>query len=93
MTTAQLQQTEAQFEQAVVEYAKLAGWKAFHPFDSRRSEPGFPDLTLVRGDRLVFAELKAEQGRLSNAQVNWMHALDLASGARRGWGVSACHVA
>lgn len=75
--TTQLKQSEREFERAVVEYAKLSGWKVFHPFDSRRSEPGWPDLTLVRADRLVFAELKAERGRLSNAQVDWIHALDL----------------
>jgi hypothetical protein len=45
---APFKQTERQFERAIVEYAKLSGWKAFHPFDSRRSEPGWPDLTLVR---------------------------------------------
>ncbi|MCU1488930.1 MAG: hypothetical protein JWM85_335 [Acidimicrobiaceae bacterium] len=76
MTTAVLQQSEAQFEAAVVEFAKLCGWKVFHPFDSRRSEPGFPDLTLVRAGRLIFAELKSDKGRVKPEQQAWLDALD-----------------
>ena len=68
--------TEAEFQQAVVQYARLRNWMAFHPFDSRRSAPGYPDLTLVRAGRLVFAELKTETGRVSAAQVEWFDALD-----------------
>lgn len=48
-TTGQLKQSEKQFEAAVVEYSKLNGWLSFHAFDSRRSEPGFPDRVFVRG--------------------------------------------
>jgi hypothetical protein len=42
----------------------------FHPRYSLGSEPGWPDLTLIRrrDRRLVFAELKAEKGRLSERQ-------------------------
>lgn len=43
----------------------------FHPQYSLGSEPGWPDLTLVRrrDRRLIFAELKAEKGVLSVRQV------------------------
>ena len=74
MTTS-LVQSEKQFQAAVIEYAKLSGWKVFHPFESRRSEPGWPDLTLVRGGSLIFAELKTERGKLSKAQASWIAAL------------------
>jgi hypothetical protein len=75
VSTVALQQSERQFERAVVEYAKLAGWRVFHPFDSRRSEAGWPDLTLVRDGRLVFAELKSEKGRVRPEQQVWQEAL------------------
>jgi hypothetical protein len=43
----------------------------YHPRYSLGSEPGWPDLTLIRrrDRRLVFAELKAEKGRESTRQV------------------------
>jgi VRR-NUC domain len=68
-------QSEKQFEQAVVEYARLCGWLVWHPFDSRRSAAGYPDLTLLRGGVLLFAELKAERGKLSSAQCEWLQEL------------------
>jgi hypothetical protein len=77
--TATLVQSERAFQTAVVEYAKLCGWKAFHPFDSRRSEPGWPDLALVRHGMLLFAELKTERGRVSPVQRDWLEALEAVS--------------
>lgn len=71
--------SEAAFQEQVIHIAKLYGWLHFHTFDSRRSEPGFPDLVLVRSPELIFAELKAERGRLSADQVKWIaHLTDLA---------------
>lgn len=70
--------SEASFQGAVLEIAALTGWLAYHPHDSRRSEPGFPDLTLVR-ERLVFAELKSDTGKLRPEQQTWFDAL-LAAG-------------
>jgi hypothetical protein len=37
--------------------------------------PGFPDLVLVRGPRLVFVELKSQVGRLTKEQLRWQEAL------------------
>ncbi len=85
MTTATRPQTEAQFQQAVIDYAKLMGWKVFHPYDSRKSEPGYPDLTMVRDGTLVFAELKRDGRPVSTAQSDWLLALGSCPGivARR----------
>jgi hypothetical protein len=55
--------------------ARATRWMTFHPHDSRRSEPGWPDLALVRPPRLVFAELKRERGRVSRDQQAWLDAL------------------
>lgn len=63
--------TEAQFMAAVKQVVKLAGWDYYHTYDSRRSDPGFPDLVLARAPRLVFAELKTATGRLRPEQENW----------------------
>ncbi len=71
--------TEKQFMQQVIDLARLCGWLVYHPFDSRRSAAGFPDLVMVRGQIVIFAELKTERGRLSTAQANW---LDRLIGAR-----------
>ncbi len=75
MTATATQQTEKQFEAAVVEYARLSGWLVYHPFDSRRSEAGWPDLSMVRDGVLLLAELKRESGRVTKAQAIWLEAL------------------
>jgi signal-transduction protein with cAMP-binding, CBS, and nucleotidyltransferase domain len=68
--------TEEEWLQQVRELARLKGWRIYHTRDSRRSDPGFPDLVLVRGDRLIFAELKREKGRLTESQRTWLAALE-----------------
>jgi hypothetical protein len=78
-------QTEKQFQEAVLEYAKLCGWRTYHPFDSRRSTHGYPDLTLVRDGTLIFAELKTETGRLSAAQCDWLEDLAAVSHGAAPW--------
>jgi len=52
----------------VVDRARQLGWFDYHPYDSRRSTPGWVDLTLIRPPRLVFAELKTQRGAVSKAQ-------------------------
>lgn len=76
---------EKQFMAGVLEYASLHGWLAYHTHDSRRSAAGYPDLTLVRGGRLLFAELKGAQGRVSDAQAVWIGALRSAGCDVRVW--------
>lgn len=66
--------TEREWQSQVVSLAKRLGWLVYHTHDSRRSEPGWPDLALVR-ERFILAELKAEKGRVSTAQQKWIDAL------------------
>lgn len=66
--------TEREWQAEVVAIAKQLGWRHFHVHDSRRSEPGWPDLALVR-ERLVLAELKTDTGRTSAAQERWLSLL------------------
>ena len=64
--------TEKEFMQQVIQLAKLRGWLVYHTHDSRRSAAG---LLLVRGPRLMAAELKIGRNKLSDEQFGWMKAL------------------
>ena len=75
LRTSVLKITEKSFQQQVVDYARLQGWFVYHTYNSRRSTPGFPDLTLVRAPRVIFAELKVGKGRLSMHQSVWRERL------------------
>jgi hypothetical protein len=70
---------EHAFLQRVRQTAQLFGWRIYHTHDSRRSEPGFPDVVLVRDGRLIFAELKTDTGRITAAQLAWLTALEQCS--------------
>jgi hypothetical protein len=81
MEAERLRWTEREFQRQVLKYAvgtrrepSPLGWRAYHTFFSGLSGPGFPDLVLVR-ERVVFAELKAERGRVSPSQQEWLDAL------------------
>lgn len=69
--------SEAALLAAVRDLARLTGWLTYHTHDSRRSEAGFPDLTLVnvRQGRIIFAELKTAIGRTTQQQDEWLAAL------------------
>lgn len=70
---------EKEFLAQAVQLARLCGWLCYHTLDSRGSAGGFPDLVLVKGRRVVWAELKSESGRLSPGQESWRDRL-LAAG-------------
>lgn len=63
---------EKDFMGEIVKDAGLLGWRTYHTLDSRGSAAGFPDLVLVRRDRLVMAEVKREKGRVTAAQQGWL---------------------
>ena len=67
---------EAYFQEQIRDlvYNKL-GCFYFHDHDSRRNYPGFPDTVIVRGDTLVFSELKSETGVVTPDQRAWLDAL------------------
>ncbi len=69
--------SEKEWSAQVAQLAKTLGWRRYHTYRSERSEPGWPDEALVR-DRFVLLELKAETGRLSGAQRDWLAALTAA---------------
>jgi hypothetical protein len=64
--------SEKEFQSAVVKEAKRLGWRVYHTHDSRKSEAGFPDLVLLRGPRIMVAELKVGSNKPSADQLNWI---------------------
>jgi hypothetical protein len=66
---------EADLLRAVEAMARKRGVLAYHDNDSRKNTPGLPDLILVGGDRVVWVELKTEDGRLTHEQTVWRYRL------------------
>ncbi len=76
--------TERELQDWIAGTARLLGWRIFHARAARTSKgwatavsydgAGYPDLTLVR-DRVVFAEIKVDRGRLRPEQVVWLDVL------------------
>jgi hypothetical protein len=79
--------TESEFQRTVCEALRVLGWRFCHFRPGRTSrgwrtpitgDAGYPDITAVRGDRVLWIELKGEKGRLSEEQGRWLAALGLA---------------
>lgn len=68
--------SEKDWQALIVSFARAHGWWVFHPHDSRRSEPGWPDLTLIRGRELIFVEVKKHNGKVSPEQANVIEMLE-----------------
>ena len=80
---------ESEFQQQIIDYAHLNGWRVAH-FRSVRIQredgsyyyatpvqadgEGFPDLVLIRPPRLVFAEVKVS-AKVSPKQEIWLQDL------------------
>ena len=85
MTTATRSMGEAELLSNVLELASLFGWRSAHFRPAMTAHgwrtavsgdgKGFPDLVLVRGDRLIAAKLKSEFGGLSDDQRIWLDVL------------------
>ena len=72
--------SERDWQATVIEYARTMGWAVYHPWMSLHSASGWPDLSMVRDGRLVFAELKTETGRVSKSQRAWIALLSAVPG-------------
>lgn len=76
--------TEDDLQARVIDLAQLHGWRVAH-FRAARTgrgwrtpvegDPGFPDLVLARGGRVILAELKSDTGRVEDTQHAWLFAL------------------
>jgi hypothetical protein len=92
-------QLEDDFQNQVIEYAQLHGWKVAHFHKVKVQAPngsvrwitpvaadgkGFPDLVFVR-DRVVYAELKKQGGAWKPEQREWSAWLVIAKAEVYGW--------
>ena len=77
----------------IIELAHLYRWKVHHVRSAWsakgyrtpiQGDPGFPDLVLVRNQdersRIIVAEVKAERGRLTYDQQDWLKKLERCPG-------------
>ena len=77
---------EEDFFQQILDLAHIFGWRVAH-FRPARTKygwrtavagdgAGFPDCVMIRGERIIFAELKSEKGKPSEKQQEWLDALE-----------------
>jgi hypothetical protein len=81
------EQDEKDWQRDVIRLAQTLGWRVAHFRPAKTNQgwrtavaadgAGFPDLCLVR-DRIVFAELKTQKGRVTDDQREWIAALEVA---------------
>ena len=77
--------TENEFQYEVEKLARRYGWKSYHaPRSWGPRTKGFPDLILVR-DRVLFRELKSENGDLSQSQEECIKLLRKAGSDAKVW--------
>jgi hypothetical protein len=71
------QMSEKDWQEQVIELAHTLGYVTYHTYDSRRCEPGLPDLFLLRmaPPRFVVIELKTTRGRITKEQRIWLNGL------------------
>src|SRR4029450_6032462 len=74
---------EADFQEHCEQVARRYGWLVHHAADSRRADPGLPDLIMlspIQADNtvtLVMLELKTQKGKLLTEQEQWQLRLGL----------------
>ena len=69
--------SEGDFQKTIIEVAEIHHWNIYHVAKVKgklrsKSSIGFPDLVLVRGGRLIFAELKVGKNNPTDDQMRWL---------------------
>lgn len=83
-----LAMSEDDLQKSVIDLAHLYGWKVAHFRSARVTRKdgttywqtpvaadgeGFPDLIMIRKNRILAVELKRERGKAESAQIEWLH--------------------
>ncbi len=85
MASAILKLSEKDWQRRVIDCARLFNWRYTHfrPAmtakgwrTAMQGDKGFPDLVLVKPPRVIFAELKSDDGNLTADQLSWISALN-----------------
>jgi hypothetical protein len=84
--------TERELQDAIVELAQLFNWMVMHQRPARtvdgwrtaiQGHPGFPDLVMVRNQRLIFAELKSAKREPDANQSLWLNRVRVVPGVEK----------
>lgn len=67
---------EKEWQELVLHFARLHDWWCFHPYDSKKSAPGWPDLVMIRPPEFVVVELKTDKGTVTDSQRQVLAALE-----------------
>lgn len=68
--------SEADWQRRVTDYCTVLRLLWYHVPDSRRTNPGFPDLVIAGPGGVLFVELKTERGKVSAHQQTWIDTLE-----------------
>lgn len=77
--------TESALQNAIIAQALRKGWLIYHTYDSRRSQPGFPDLTLVHPGHGLLLFRETQKGTTTAQQKKWLAALAAAGQDAKVW--------
>lgn len=61
--------SERQFQAAIVEAARYAGWHCYWTWNSKHSPAGWPDLVLLKAGKILVYECKTDKGRPTTPQL------------------------
>ena len=71
---------EYRLQEHVEAAARQLGYLVYHTWTSIRSEPGFPDVVMVKDGRLIIAELKRDGREPEIPQRRWLDAFSQVPG-------------
>lgn len=80
--------SEAQLQGAVTDLCKLRRIWWYHAYQPQRDNPGFPDLVMLGPGGALFRELKREDGKPSDTQLDVGLRMDVAG---LNWGLWLPH--
>lgn len=95
--TSAVKMSEAELQDAVIDLARLLGWRVAHFRAARTADggwrtavstdgAGFPDLVLAHVRHgVIFAELKSATGRVRPDQETWINTLAMAGAHATVW--------
>jgi len=77
--------TEKIFMQTVLDVCRIHGYAAFHTYDSRRTQAGFPDLEIIGHGRIFHRELKLDHGHTTPEQDACIDLINRNGGDAKVW--------
>ena len=83
---------EAKLQDDIIDLAKKTGWRYWHDSSRKKNRKGWPDLVLLRGGRMVVAELKRQQYKPNESQQAWLDAFSAVAEAASAQGADIISV-